>query len=104
MTLGKPIIGTRGASFEEMITDGENGFLVSPNEPEQLAERINAVWKDPRLQEIGKAARLRAQDFAPEQTVQELLSYYREILNKIRKANELWRRKMFWWSRGGSNP
>jgi len=86
MTLGKPIIGTRGASFEEMITDGENGFLVSPNEPEQLAERINAVWKDPRLQEIGKAARLRAQDFAAEQTVQELLSYYREILNHNKKG------------------
>jgi len=81
MSLGKPIIGTRGASFEEMITDGENGFLVAPNEPGQLAEKINAVWNDSRLEEIGKAAQIRAQDFAPEQTVQELLSYYREILN-----------------------
>ena len=81
MTLGKPIIGTRGASFEEMITDGENGFLVAPNEPGQLTEKINDAWNDPRLEEIGKAAQIRAQDFAPEQTVQELLSYYREILN-----------------------
>jgi glycosyltransferase involved in cell wall biosynthesis len=81
MILGKPVIGTRGASFEEMITDGENGFLVAPNEPGQLAEKINDAWNDPRLDEIGKAAQIRAQDFAPEQTVQELLSYYREILN-----------------------
>jgi glycosyltransferase involved in cell wall biosynthesis len=81
MILGKPVIGTRGASFEEMITDGENGFLVAPNEPGQLAEKISDAWNDPRLEEIGKAAGLRAQDFAPEQTVQELLSYYREILN-----------------------
>ena len=81
MALGKPVIGTRGASFDEMITDGENGFLVTPNEPGQLAEKMNAVWNDPRLEEIGKAAQIRAQDFAPEHTVQELVSYYREILN-----------------------
>ncbi|HEY0347158.1 MAG TPA: hypothetical protein VGC60_03285, partial [Pyrinomonadaceae bacterium] len=56
-------------------------FLVAPNEPGQLAEKINAVWNDSRLEEIGKAAQIRAQDFAPAQTVQELLSYYREILN-----------------------
>jgi len=42
MTLGKPVVVRAAPADEIMITDGENGFLVSPNEPEQLARKINA--------------------------------------------------------------
>jgi len=81
MALGRPIIGTRGASFEEMLTDGETGFLVSPNSPGELAEKILAAWVNPGLDAIGRAAREKAREFAPERTVDALLAYYYEVLN-----------------------
>jgi len=81
MALGKSVVATYGASFEEIITDGETGFLVTPGDSEALAKKINEVWTHPRLQEVGEAARQTVLAFAPECTVRDLLEYYREILD-----------------------
>lgn len=86
MALGKAVIGTRGASFEEMLTDGETGFLVSPDSPDELAEKILAAWTDPRLKAIGRAAQQKAREFAPEHTVETLLAYYYEVLKEKGEA------------------
>ena len=80
MGLGKVVIATDGASFEELITDGANGFLVRANDPVALADKLIAAWEDPRLAEISAAAKQRMQDFAPEQTVTSLLAYYAEVV------------------------
>ena len=81
MGLGKVVIGTDGASLDELITDGVNGFLVRPNDPVALADKLIAAWEDPRLAEISAAAKQRMQDFAPEQTMGSLLAYYAEVVN-----------------------
>jgi glycosyltransferase involved in cell wall biosynthesis len=81
MGLGKVVIGTNGASFEELITDGVNGFLVPRNDPAALADKLIAAWEDPRLSEMSAAAKRRMYDFAPEQTVTPLLDYYAEVVN-----------------------
>lgn len=80
MALGKPVIGTLGASFEELISDGETGFLVSPNRADELAERLIHAWMHPRLEEIGEAARQRVREFSPDKAVEKLLAYYYEIV------------------------
>jgi len=49
MGLGKVVIGTEGTSFEELITDGVNGFLVQPDDPEALADKMIAAWTDDRV-------------------------------------------------------
>ena len=81
MGIGKVVIGTNGASFDELITDGVNGFLVDPNEPEALADKLIAAWVDPKLNEMSTAAKQRMHDFAPDKTVASLLTYYSEVLN-----------------------
>jgi glycosyltransferase involved in cell wall biosynthesis len=81
MGMGKVVIGTNGASFEELIVDGVNGFLVSPNDPKALADKMISGWVDPRLSEISAAAKQKIDEFAPEITVASLLNYYSEILN-----------------------
>ncbi len=81
MALGRPVIGTLGASFDELIADEKTGFLVAANEVEALGDRIISAWTHPRLHEIGEAARRKSLEFAPERTVTQLLNYYREILS-----------------------
>lgn len=81
MGIGKVVIGTSGTSFDELITDGVNGFLVDPNEPEALADKLIAAWVDPKLNEMSTAAKQRMHDFAPDKTVASLLTYYSEVLN-----------------------
>ncbi|RCJ22325.1 hypothetical protein A6770_29940 [Nostoc minutum NIES-26] len=80
MALGKPIIGTIGASFEELLTEGETGFLVPVDEVNALATKINEVWMHPSLNEIGQAAKKKVQEFGIENTVKELLIYYDRII------------------------
>jgi glycosyltransferase involved in cell wall biosynthesis len=82
MGLGKVVIGTVGTSFDELISEGATGFLVPPNNPEGLAEKIISSWIDPRLCEIGQAAQRKTLEFSPEKTVEALLTYYREILHR----------------------
>jgi glycosyltransferase involved in cell wall biosynthesis len=81
MGLGKVVIGTVGTGFDELMSEGETGFLVSPNNPGALAEKIISAWIHPKLGEIGAAARQKSLEFSPERTVETLLTYYREILN-----------------------
>ncbi|WP_414566586.1 MULTISPECIES: glycosyltransferase family 4 protein [unclassified Anabaena] len=86
MGLGKPIIGTVGASFEELLIEGETGFLVPVGEVNALATKINEVWMHPRLNEIGQAAKWKIQEFAIEKTVKELLVYYEGIIRNHKSA------------------
>ena len=81
MGLGKVVIGTRGTSFEELITDGVNGFLVPPADAASVAEKMTSAWTDPGLEKMSAAAQQRTLDFAPEKTVTSLLTYYSEVLS-----------------------
>jgi glycosyltransferase involved in cell wall biosynthesis len=80
MALGKPVIGTFGASFDELISDEESGFLVAAGEVAALGEKLIYAWSHHRLQEIGQAAQQKMLQFLPEKTVARLLTYYREVL------------------------
>ena len=81
MGLGKVGIGTTGTSFEELITDGVDGFLVPRDNPDALAEKMISAWNDLNLESISAAATQKVLDFAPQKTVESLLEYYSEVLN-----------------------
>lgn len=40
MALGKPIIGTDGGGTNELIVEGENGYLIPTKSPDKLVEKI----------------------------------------------------------------
>lgn len=82
MALGKPVVGTRGASFEEMIEDGESGFLVPPGESHALGDKLCEVWTHTRLDAIGHAAKDAVQAYAPEETVHAFLAYAQSVLER----------------------
>jgi len=71
MGLGRPVVGTAGTGFDELITEGETGAL---------ADGLVRAWAYPGLARMGEAARLKASEFLPERTVAALLEYYREVL------------------------
>jgi len=58
MQAGKPIITTNNGAQPEYITHNENGFLIEPNQPEQLAYYIDYLAEQPEKRtEIGENAR-----------------------------------------------
>lgn len=80
MGLGRPVIGTLGTGFDELITEGGTGFLVPPNDASALADTLVRAWTHPDLARLGEAARLKVSEFSPARTVPALLDYYREVL------------------------
>ncbi len=49
MACGLPIVGTDSIGMQELVVDGENGFLIPISTPDQLADRLAAVINDPDL-------------------------------------------------------
>lgn len=58
MACEKPVIVTPIGTIKELITDGENGFFVNDNSPENIAQKIIDLLKNKTQREkMGKAAR-----------------------------------------------
>ena len=49
MAKHKPCIGCKGSPAEEIIVEGKTGFLVSPSDTSELADRMFLLLKDPIL-------------------------------------------------------
>jgi len=82
MGLGRIVIGTRRTSFEQLIDDGQNGFLCNANDSIDL---LKAIKKVINLSETEKKclednALKRLENLRPEFTVRHLIEYYKEIL------------------------
>lgn len=57
---GLPVIASSVGGIPELIEDDVTGFLVSPQSPEELAEKVVCVTKDmERARTVAKAARLK---------------------------------------------
>ena len=58
MACGVPVVATRVGAFEDLVVDGETGFLVDPENLDQLVEDTNKVMADaPLRHSMAKASR-----------------------------------------------
>jgi glycosyltransferase involved in cell wall biosynthesis len=58
MAMAKPVVATRAGGPVEILTEGETGFLIPPDDPELLANRLIQLLGDAQLRgKIGEAAR-----------------------------------------------
>lgn len=85
MQIGKPVIGTRSGGTPELIKDGFNGLLYTPGNYEELAQKIEYLYRNPSIaKEMGVNGRLRAEEhFSQEKYVTGIIS----ILNRLVKQN-----------------
>jgi len=75
---GTPVVGAAVGGLQEVIADGETGFLVKGRQPQAYADAITKVLRaSPAAAErMGQAAWQRAQRFSWERTVDLLLPEY----------------------------
>jgi glycosyltransferase involved in cell wall biosynthesis len=79
LAVGTPVIATGVGGVAEIVTDGENGLLVPPGDPEALAGAIRRFFADEALQERLRAtARESVARFAPGPVYDRLEALLRE--------------------------
>lgn len=83
MSAGKAIISTNVGSVEEMIKDGEHGFIIRTDDPEVLSERIMHLYDNRQeIRRLGENARSRFfGHFTLEHMAKEVLSLIEMRLN-----------------------
>jgi glycosyltransferase involved in cell wall biosynthesis len=85
MAAGLPVIASGVDGVQDLIVDGESGWLVKPAQPKQLAERIIFALDNPILcPQIGQAAARRiATEFSPQKMVTAYNVVFRELLAQV---------------------
>lgn len=82
MALGKIIISTDKTSVEQLVTDGENGFLIKVDDADGLMEKLDQVMKlsAEEKDRITKAAKQRVENLTPEKVYCKMMEIYADIL------------------------
>ena len=88
MSLGKPTVATRVGGIAECIRDGVDGFLVKPNSPLDLAQRLQQLAADEQLrQKMGQNAIAAIEDsFSVRAVVPQILACYERTLSRKQKV------------------
>jgi glycosyltransferase involved in cell wall biosynthesis len=64
MACGLPVLSTTHTAAPDLITNGEDGFVVAPRDAELLARNIEwALEHRTELRRMGRAARAKAEQF-----------------------------------------
>ena len=78
-SMAVPVVCTDAGGLAENVCDGETGFVVSRRDPQAMATKLEALWRDPALRaRMGRAGRER------------VLIHFR-IEDQILKFEELYR-------------
>lgn len=82
MACGTPVVGTAVGGIKTTVVDGETGYLVPPNDPEALAERVAWLHRHPHIaQRMGWAGMRRAYQHFTWRNVATLISgVYESVL------------------------
>jgi glycosyltransferase involved in cell wall biosynthesis len=84
MALGKPVVATDVGGNNELVIPGENGLLVPPGEPSQLAEAILFLLDNPeRARQMGENGHRNIHSqFTQERMVEEYQNLWLELLQE----------------------
>jgi len=88
MAFGKPVIATKGGGTNELISNYETGFLIEPQNPVELASKINLLLNNRTLfTNIGQNAKMSIQT---KFSLDKMTDTYIQLYNKycVRTNNQ----------------
>lgn len=83
MYFERVVIGTDGASYEQLIDDSKSGLLCIPGDSKSLLNKMNeaAAMNEGQKAEMGKRAKKRIDKLTPEIMVKKLIRYYQYVID-----------------------
>jgi phosphatidylinositol alpha-mannosyltransferase len=82
---GTPVIASAIAGYSDVVSNGVDGLLVPPGDPQRLAEELQRMYHEPeRLREMGEAARRSAQRYAWPRVADQVAGVYERAIEAPR--------------------
>ncbi len=83
MAFGKPILCSKWAGTAEMVTDAENGYIIDPYQPDQVANLMKRFIDNSSLiQSMGERSKQKVAPHTPEAVARHLADVATWVLNK----------------------
>lgn len=84
MAVGVPVIASNRCGMPFMVLHGESGYLIDPENLDEISSRISCLLKDSKLRkEFGeKARKIAAEQFHPKVVVAKTLEAYHLVLGQ----------------------
>jgi glycosyltransferase involved in cell wall biosynthesis len=80
----KPVVATCVGGIVDLIEDGQNGLLVRPDNPDELANVLRTLATDDQeCLRLGEAARKTAEAYSIESTTKTLMHYCRLLVDEM---------------------
>jgi glycosyltransferase involved in cell wall biosynthesis len=83
MSCGKPVIASNIGGIPESVKDGYNGFLTTPKNPMDIADKIIKALTEMNLEEMGRRSRQTALKY----DWQEIGKKYRQVMEEVFAVN-----------------
>lgn len=81
MYCGKPVICSSQSGISEIIENGEQGYIVQPDDPGDLKQKLWILIQDRELRlRMGEAGKQLARNFTIEKQTKEILAVYRSLI------------------------
>lgn len=81
MSAGLPVIGVDALGIPEIVRDGQNGYIVPPDDPQIMAEKTLVLLNDTKLrQKFSQASRELALEYGEEKNIEALEVIYNSLI------------------------
>ena len=80
MALGNPIVATNVRGNNDLVKDGENGYLIELNDYEKMAEKMILLIENPDLVDTFKKNNLKmVRDYSMESVIRQMIDAYKSL-------------------------
>ena len=83
MALSKPVVATDVGGCSELIANGENGFLIKPEDDTGLSRAVISILKNPEFAEkMGNNSRKKVEQFSVDKMVERTEELYEKLVKQ----------------------
>jgi UDP-glucose:(heptosyl)LPS alpha-1,3-glucosyltransferase len=83
---GLSIVASSHSGAAEILEHGKNGMVIEdPSDPKEIAEHINSLFDSIARENMGRNARILAENFTQERNIKEMIAVYQKVMGAYKK-------------------
>lgn len=89
MSCGCPVIVTENTGMADLLTDGQNGYVIPPGDTDALVEQLEHLYANPEERErVGEEARRTAEQYGWDRYVDQVSDFLRSEIDSKGASDE----------------